>query len=800
MIKQTMALTLWILCVSVKLVCLAEPAREQLPTRPVKRDEALVSIKIDGHLDEEVWAEIPWTDGFRVSEPDTLIPAALRTQVKIFYTEAGLYIGSWNEQAVDTLIERLSSRDAWLTRDRLTVTLDTSGEGLYGYWFGVNLGGSLSDGTVLPERQHSSEWDGPWRAETAQLKDGWSAEMFLPWSMMSMPDSANYTRTMGIALQRAVAHKNQTWGIPALPRTTGLFMSRLHKLVFADVNPKQQITFYPFISTSFDGLKHEAKAKAGFDIFWRPTTNFQITSSINPDFGNVESDDIVVNLTSYETFYPEKRPFFLEGQEIFITSPRASARHGASHKSPVTLLNTRRIGSPARAPDDEDLILTRLERNQPSELLGAVKITGQTGALRYGLLSAFENETDFNGIIDEQSVNIRQTGRDFSAARMLYERGSANGRKSIGFISTQVSHPEETATTHGVDGHYLSGSGKIEADVQGLASDIEGLKGYGIFADLAYRPSRGLRHDLSLDFFDRQLQINHFGYLQRNDAKGYRYGLERQRSGLESFTSIRDNISFSQHWNLDGLLTRSALSASRQLEFNSHAKLNMRMNYFPERYEDLDSKGNGAYKLVDRWQFALDWDSDRSKKLAFEAGVKYKQEDIGDSKLSYDAELKFRPTDRFSASLNIKFEEGDGWLLHSIDRDFTRYNATIWKPNFDISYFLSARQQFKIVAQWVGIKAFERDRWYLENEGGHLKPQATADDDKGARNFSISRLSFQARYRWELAPLSDLFVVYTRGSNVGSNISKRFKEQLQDAWDDALVDSLIIKLRYRMGN
>jgi hypothetical protein len=104
------------------------------------------------------------------------------------------------------------------------------------------------------------------------------------------------------------------------------------------------------------------------------------------------------------------------------------------------------------------------------------------------------------------------------------------------------------------------------------------------------------------------------------------------------------------------------------------------------------------------------------------------------------------------------------------------------------------------VAQWVGIKAFERDRWYLENEGGHLKPQATADDDKGARNFSISRLSFQARYRWELAPLSDLFVVYTRGSNVGSNISKRFKEQLQDAWDEALVDSLIIKLRYRMGN
>jgi hypothetical protein len=800
MTKHSLYPLVWILSLCFCQTSLANPVRDQLPTHLEKRTEASINIKIDGSLDEAVWDEIPWTDGLRITEPDTLAPASLQTQVKIFYTEAGLYIGSWNEQAVETLIERLSSRDSWLTRDRFTVTLDTSGEGLYGYWFGVNLGGSLSDGTVLPERQYSTEWDGPWRANTARLADGWSAEMFLPWSMMSMPDSTNNARNLGIFLQRSVAHKNQSWSIPALPRTTGLFMSRLHKVVLKDINPKKQITFYPFISSSFDNIKHETKAKAGFDLFWRPTTNFQVTSSINPDFGNVESDDIVVNLTSYETFFPEKRPFFLEGQEIFVTSPRASRYGGGSYRTPITLLNTRRIGSPARRPDQDGLELSKLELNQPSELLGAAKVTGQSGALRYGVLAAFENDTDFNGTIDSQPAKVKQSGRDFSAARLLYEQSNDQGRRSIGFIATQVSHTDETANTYGIDAHYLSGSGKLAADVQGLASDIEGLKGQGIFADLAYRPSQGIKHALKLDFFDRDLQINHFGYLQRNNAKSYRYSLERQQSGLESFISIRDNISFYQQWNLDSLLTRSALSMSKKLEFKNYSELDMGMNFFPGRYEDQDSKGNGAYQLVDRWQFDADWESNNAKKVIFETGVKYRQEDIGGHKLSYDAEIKFRPNDRFSASLKIVLDETDGWLLHYSGKEFTRYNATTWRPNFEVSYFLSARQQFKVVAQWIGIKAFERDRWSIESDEGHLIPTATAASDKGARDFSISRLSFQARYRWELAPLSDLFVVYTRGSNVGSDISKSFREQLQDSWDDALVDSLIVKLRYRIGN
>ncbi|MEJ6591181.1 MAG: hypothetical protein QNL99_04310, partial [SAR86 cluster bacterium] len=138
-------------------------------------------IKIDGHLNEAVWAGLPAYDEFVVIEPDTLASVPHATRVKFFYTTDGLYVGVDMDQPVESLIKRLSSRDQrQINRDGISVTLDTSGEGRYGYWFGVNLGDSLLDGTVLPERQFTSDWDGAWRGASQTTDHGWSAELFIP--------------------------------------------------------------------------------------------------------------------------------------------------------------------------------------------------------------------------------------------------------------------------------------------------------------------------------------------------------------------------------------------------------------------------------------------------------------------------------------------------------------------------------------------------------------------------------------------------------------------------------------------
>jgi hypothetical protein len=113
--------------------------------------------------------------------------------------------------------------------------------------------------------------------------------------------------------------------------------------------------------------------------------------------------------------------------------------------------------------------------------------------------------------------------------------------------------------------------------------------------------------------------------------------------------------------------------------------------------------------------------------------------------------------------------------------------------------FLTAKQQFRITAQWAGIKAFQKKFHELPAGDGDLIEVPIAPGSYN-RDFTISRLTFQARYRWEIAPLSDLFIVYTRGANLPSAPQEDFTDLLRDSWTDKIVDVFIIKLRYRLGN
>ncbi|MBD3647241.1 MAG: hypothetical protein HUJ31_07255, partial [Pseudomonadales bacterium] len=173
-------------------------------------------IRLDGRLDEPVWGRVQGYDNMIVIEPDVLEKPIYRTRTKLFYTDNGLYVGMEAEQPADSLLPRLSSRDQEINRDGTYFYLDTSGEGLYGLFFGGTLGGTLIDGTLLPERQMSTLWDGPWDGEAAETSYGYSTEMFLPWSMMSMPEISG-RRKMGFSVTRQVAYLDAKWGWPALP-------------------------------------------------------------------------------------------------------------------------------------------------------------------------------------------------------------------------------------------------------------------------------------------------------------------------------------------------------------------------------------------------------------------------------------------------------------------------------------------------------------------------------------------------------------------------------------------------------
>ena len=801
---------------SARVVNVASLSSGQSGTMRIARVED-ADIRIDGRVDEPIWSEIPAFDRMKIINPDTLEKSRYSTKIRIFSDNKGLYVSADMEQPKETLVERLTTRDESVNSDTFYVMIDTSGEGLYGYNFGLSLGGSKQDGKIAPERVMSFEWDAPWIGETAVTDSGWSAEMFLPWSAMSMP-GAEDDRRIGLLTGRKVAHLDELWGWPYLPFSKPRFISGFSPATVEGVNPRQQWEVYPYVSATSDEISNEGDGRGGVDVAWRPSSNLQLTATVNPDFGSVESDDVVVNLTAYETFFPEKRLFFLEGNEVFVTTPRSvtemmsSGPRGSGGRQspspyrmePTTLLNTRRIGGSAKqVVVPEGVTVSGVEQSKPSELIGAVKAVGQSGGLRYGVLTAFEKEAELVGTDDVtgEEVVISENGRDFGVARVLYERVAGGGRSSFGYMGTLASNPLDEAVVHGVDTHWLSKSGKFSWDTQFISSDVDDEIGYGFFTDLNISPRQGSTHTIKIDALDDRLDISDLGFLRRNDLYSVSYMYNQLKSqGIRPRLRNRSLgfFAMSAH-NEEGFTTQSYIGVWNGFLFRDNSELDFSLEYVPSRYDDRNSRGNGAYRLSGGHYLRAAYGTSTANKFSTSIQLVATACCGSDEYFAADIGFTYRPVDRFAFDFDIAFQKEENWLVHMGDRNITAFNSFALLPSLSMDYFISAKQQLRLKLQWVGLDADESQYWLVPQTPGRLLPRTKMDLDP-KDDFTVSQMTVQLRYRWEIAPLSDLFIVYTRGANLPSQGDQDFDYLFRDALNEPIIDVFTMKLRYRFGS
>lgn len=773
-------------------------AQERIP-QLTRVEEDAANIQLDGFLDEAVWQDIPTFDGMRVINPDTLAETPYDTDIRVFYTEQGIYIGIKNHQPEETLVALMTPRDTQLNRDGFVVGVDASGEGLYGFFLRINLGDSMTDASLLPERQMNLQWDGSWNARTQALEDGWSVEYYIPWSMMPLPQ-VDETRRIGFYFERQVGSiGGEAWSNPPLPRTVNEYLSAFMKFELRDIEPRRQLTYYPFVSTVFDVLRSDNNPRAGTDIYWRPTTNSLLSATINPDFGTVEADDVIVNLTAFEQFFPERRVFFQEGQDIFNnTSPRT--RGGGGPGGPIQILNTRRIGGAAEydVPDGVSVVPTDL--SQPTDLFGAAKFTGQAGSLRYGTLLAAEDDPEVIGTLEDGTeVGIQATGRDFFVGRLLYENTSGGGRRQLGWMGTMLDHPTEESIVNALDMHYFSADNRLVVDTQFLHSDNKGVTGSGFTGDLTFRPQRGVQHTFRATYIDDTFDMNQMGFLTRNDQANLDYTFFNVESDVPGFRQRTTNVFFTNQWNTDGHPVRMGLFLGRGYQFNNFDNVDVRLQYFPRRIDDRLGRGTGDWVVPDRFGIDLSYQSNVSEPFAWNLSMNAGQDELGPMSTEGRGGVTLRPNDRFSVDLQLRYEDREALLVHRGGGAYTSFESHSWSPRLEVNYFISARQRLRFTTQWTGLKAFE-DMFYQVNPAAKERLHAVPNPDDTPDDFVISRMTFQARYRWEIAPLSDLFVVYTRGANLPRNSFFSFQDLLEQSWNDRIVEQVAIKLRYRFGS
>lgn len=780
--------------------------------------ESELQITLDGVVDEPIWRTLPYYDEFMVAVPAKGRAGEFPTELRVLATEKGLYVSGIMYQPKETLVKRLSVRDDFLDRDSLGFTIDASGEALVGYWFIVALGGSMQDGKLLPERNYQRDWDGPWIGKTAVREDGWSAEMYFPWSMMNMPEVQG-TRRLGFVATRQVSHKNERYQWPGHPYSSARFLSALNEAQVDNVQPVAQLSMIPFAAATIDEAKQDNDLRVGMDLAWKPSPRLEMSATLNPDFGAVEADDVVLNLTAFETFFPEKRLFFLEGNEVFSSMPRNSTGNiqrlitntdfaSTSRRvyerdfipTPISLVNTRRIGGTAnQVALPEGVTPLRGERDLPTDLLGAAKLTGALGDMRYGVLGAFEDDVEWLGINAQGgAVDIDSEGRDFAVARFLYEDIDI-GRRSLGYMGTLVSGPEYDAYVHSVDGHYTAASGRFIADGQLIMSDVAEQEGYGAVFDLLYAPRGNLRHKFEFEYMDEAINLNNLGFLRRNNYANARYIMLYNKQQLsDRISNYRTTLVAEQQYNVDrGQVTNSGLYWRSSMVLPGRNTLRTAVAYLPERYEDVDSRGNGAYRVDSRGYLDVGIATSAADTFSYSTSVGMLQEHLGDWTLNASAGVTIRPSDNVVIEVDVRYKRRRGWLVYQGGRNFGRYNGTEWQPSIDLNWFLAYNHQLKLSLQWAGVRAKEDGFFAIPEGDGELQPAARTSE---SHDFTVSLVTMQLRYRWEIAPLTDFFLVYNRGNSLPNQIDASFEDLFSEVFDAPLIDSFVAKIRWRFGN
>jgi hypothetical protein len=447
------------------------------------------SVAIDGTLDEAAWAAAPAHGDFWQRAPHEGSPPTFRTEFRVLYDDSALYIGV---RAYDPEPARirglLTRRDVASSSDWILVAIDSYHDRRTGFEFGVNAAGVQRDVFHFNDVEEDVGWDAVWESGARVDGQGWTAEMRVPYSQLRFPNATNHE--WGLQVVRKVQRTQEFAVWSPWPRETNQLVSLFGTVTgLRGIGAARRIELLPYAVVGanlyspedndplLDG--HDAVTGLGLDAKIGLGSNFTVSATINPDFGQVEADPSQVNLSAQETFFQEKRPFFVEGTDIF----RFSLGQGDGSGSVETLFYTRRIGA---TPHDTGFDYGDYA-DQPgaTTIYGAAKLSGKTpGGWSLGLLDAVTGQEDALVASDDEEGHRRliiEPLTNYAIARV--RKDLREGRTSVGAAVTSVHRSLEgvkldwlhdEAYTAGVEGTHRWGGDRFSADFRLAGSYVHG--------------------------------------------------------------------------------------------------------------------------------------------------------------------------------------------------------------------------------------------------------------------------------------------------------------------------------------
>ncbi|MBN1651139.1 MAG: carbohydrate binding family 9 domain-containing protein [Bacteroidales bacterium] len=710
---------------------------------------------IDGLLDEEIWEQVEWSGNFKQSSPNEGEEPSQQTKFKVLYDDNNLYFYIKAYDSEPDKISKLLARRDQFPGDFVEINIDSDFDQQTAFSFSASASGVIGDEAISQNgRNWDSSWNPIWYLKTSIDKEGWNAEIRIPLSQLRFGEKENHI--WGLEVMRNLFRKEERSRWQEIPRDAPGFVHLFGELRgIANIKPKKQVDIVPYILAKTESFEKEegnpyadgsrSNTSLGLDGKIGITNDLTLDFTINPDFGQVEADPSEVNLSAFESYFSEQRPFFVEGKNIFDYRP--SSGPVISDYNRDNLFYSRRIGrSPHFYPELNDN--EYIDMPESTTIIGAFKLSGKTTkGLSLGIMEsvAAEENAKISSMNEERKQTVEPLTNYFVAR---IQQDFNKGQTIIGGMITAVNRAinstaleflPKAAYTGGIDiKHYWKERtyyAALNADFSNIRGDEEAitklqnssaryfqrpdathlrldetrttLTGSAASIRLGKSGNGKILFETALTYRSPEFEINDIGYMRTSDAIHHGtwvgYYIRKPFSIFESFF-LNNN-----YWgavNFDGNLLFFAQNINFNTKFKNKWYLNGSFTHVGDNYSVSALRGGPALIEPGRWSYNINISSDQRKKLHAYFGFYYDRALFNSKNTdNYWLGITYQPIDALSISMQtdlsqnrkelqyidvFEFEENDRFVFGSLNQKTLsmsfrlNYNIT---PNLTIQYY-----------------------------------------------------------------------------------------------------------------
>jgi hypothetical protein len=838
--RQALASGVVLLCCLCDLPLSASPA-------PLQREAATASsaVRVAGPPSDADWQVAPLTSGFVQREPAEGSAPSQRTDFRVLFDATTLFV---RVRAFDSephgIITYLTRRDVESPCDWIRVLIDSYHDRRTAYEFAVNPSGVKQDGYWYNDTERDDSWDAVWDVVVGRDSDGWSAEFHIPFSQLRFtPGPAT---TFGFAVSRQVGRLNETSSWPLLARSANGYVSSFGELggLSMTASPKR-LELVPYTVADLTTKtaagnplleRWASNIALGLDARYALTSGLTLTATLNPDFGQVEADPAVVNLSAFETFFPERRPFFVEGSGTFAFGLDCGDCGG--------LFYSRRIGrSPQGSGELPDGDGIHTDFPVQTTILGAAKLTGRVGTFSVGALHAATGHEQ--GLILESSAVRRQPiepSTHYSVARV--RRDFAN-QSSVGFMLTTTNRRVDNETDFlarhahagGVDvdwriGSRYSVSGNwVGSHISGSTDAIDRLQRNSrhyfqrpdagrvrldptstVLAGTAGRLGFGkiggarVRFQSNVGFKTPGFDVNDLGFLQRADERTLNNWLQIRSDTPTRWFRTR-NVNFNQYarWNFDGQRLSSGGNVNAHAIFINNWELGGGYNLNQTQFDDRLSRGGpgGNVEGYRSGWFYVNSDDRRQVTLNYEGSLG--GDGHGSWFRNFEPRVTLRPTPPLNVSAGIRVGRDvidSQWVAKESDPNdhyvFGRLDQTTVALTTRVSYTVTPNVSLQLYAEpFVSGGKYTHFKELVDGPAREYAKRYAPFDATTTPDFNVKSFRTTNVLRWEYRRGSTLFLVWQQArDHEAASGDFRFSRDVRGIFDLPATNVLLVKFAY----